>query len=125
VSDIIKPEAWEHYAYWDSGWLIFEEFHAHTDFVWDVDIILGVSDVRILTHDDTHFGLDSGSSWTFQVHHDASSHIVYVTENQANPGGTLTVLVPHSWVGYINIHTHGDVYISDDLPSDIILNQEL
>ncbi|MCL2376432.1 MAG: hypothetical protein FWC76_03445 [Defluviitaleaceae bacterium] len=117
------PEVWT----WDidgvMDWTLVNEFNTWADIVDEIYIIFGTSDVRILPHNEIYFSFDGGDGWSFQAHHDAASGVFSVTDNQARPGGTLTMLVPHNWAGYLDIHTLGDIYISDDLPSGIHLNQ--
>ena len=115
-------EVWVTDTNWIQGWTFFDEFRASADFVDGVYIALGTSNVRILPHNDVNVILNGGG-WIFQVHHDVENGIVSVTDNHASPGGTLILLVPHNWAGYIDFQTQGDVYISDSLTSDVILNQ--
>ena len=106
---------------WGSQWSHFGNYSIWAAIVDDVDIVLGTSDVRVLTHNSLHLWLESSGSGIFQVRQDMAGSVVSVTDNQHNPGGTLTVYVPYSWSGRISLDTRGDVYISDSLPDGIIL----
>ena len=109
-------------AQWVLQWNYFDTYSRQAAIVGDVDIILGTSDVRVLVHDDQNLIFDSGNRQIFQIQHNMAGGTVLITDNQRNPGGTLTVYVPYSWSGRINLVTGGDVYISDSLPDGVVLH---
>ena len=113
---------------WDWDWGPSREpldsFHTLTYFVNSINIFIGVNNVRVLPHENTLLSFN-GDNMTFQVYHDVMDGFVMVTGSDAGADGTLTVYVPDTWAGRIEIHTLGDVYLDDNLPSDILINQGL
>ena len=102
------------------SWGTFGHFRTWADLVDDISLFLGTSDVRVLAHEDLHLSFDSGGDRIFQIAYNVTDGIIWVTDNQYNPGGTLTIYVPYDWAGLINIHTGGDVYLSEDLAPGIM-----